>query len=134
MFDRKVCFLSNVKGRTMDRGEQSARRTLPSAVAVSPTYGPENFPAVKEAVAWSQSVRRNEPLNIDVPAGLQARPALRLPFADTCRLGPVLWTRLLRPRLWPTGLPRQLLREAFQSCCHPVQPFECHAAADAKVR
>ena len=28
MFDRKLRFLSNVKGRTMDRGEHSARRTV----------------------------------------------------------------------------------------------------------
>jgi hypothetical protein len=35
---------------------------------VDVTYGPEHFPPVKEAVAWSQSVRLHEPLNIDVPA------------------------------------------------------------------
>jgi hypothetical protein len=44
---------------------------------VDVTYGPENFPAVKEAVAWSQSVRRNEPLNIDVPAIERAKRYLR---------------------------------------------------------
>lgn len=35
---------------------------------VDVTYGRENFPPVKEAVAWSQSVRPQAPANFDVPA------------------------------------------------------------------
>jgi len=49
------------------------KRALPHLVTVEyrnvdVTYGPEDFPPVKEAVAWSQSVCPHEPLNIDVPA------------------------------------------------------------------
>jgi RepB DNA-primase N-terminal domain len=49
------------------------KRRLPHLVTVEyrnvdVTYGPENFPAVKEAVAWSQSVRPREPSKFDVAA------------------------------------------------------------------
>lgn len=49
------------------------KRAVPHLVTaeyrnVDVTYGPENFPLVKEAVAWSQSVRLGEPPNFDVPA------------------------------------------------------------------
>src|SRR5687768_2579569 len=49
------------------------KRTLPYLVTVEyrnvdVTYGPEHFPPVKEAVAWSQSARPYEPSNFDVPA------------------------------------------------------------------
>jgi hypothetical protein len=40
---------------------------------VDVTYGPENFPSVKKAVAWSQSVRPQEPSNFDVPAVERAK-------------------------------------------------------------
>ena len=49
------------------------KRTLPHLVTieyrnVDATYRPEDFPPVKEAVAWCQSVRQHEPSNSDVPA------------------------------------------------------------------
>src|SRR5688572_2403111 len=49
------------------------KRALPHLVTVEYrnvdlTYGPEHFPPVKEAVAWSRSVRPHEPSNFDVPA------------------------------------------------------------------
>jgi hypothetical protein len=49
------------------------KRALPHLVTVEyrnvdVTYGPEHFPPVKEVVAPSQSVRRNELSNLDVPA------------------------------------------------------------------
>ena len=54
------------------------KRALPHLVTVEyrnvdVTYGPENFPPVKEAVAWSQSVRPHEPPNFDVPAVERAK-------------------------------------------------------------
>src|SRR5688572_31874105 len=46
-------------------------------------YGPENFPPVKEAVAWSQSVRPQEAPNFDVPALERAKRYLTsVPPAD----------------------------------------------------
>jgi hypothetical protein len=49
------------------------KRALPHLVTVEyrnvdATYRPEHFPPVKEAVAWSRSVRPHEPSNFDVPA------------------------------------------------------------------
>ena len=54
------------------------KRALPHLVTVEyrnvdVTYGPENFPPVKEAVAWSRSVRPREPPNFDVPAVERAK-------------------------------------------------------------
>jgi RepB DNA-primase from phage plasmid len=54
------------------------KRALPHLVTVEyrnvdVTYGPEHFPPVKEAVAWSQSVRPREPPNFDVPAVERAK-------------------------------------------------------------
>ena len=54
------------------------KRALPHLVTVEyrnvdVTYRPEHFPPVKEAVAWSQSIRPYEPLNFDVPAVERAK-------------------------------------------------------------
>ena len=54
------------------------KRALPHLVTVEyrnvdVTYGPENFPPVKEAVTWSQCVRPYEPPNLDVPAVERAK-------------------------------------------------------------
>ena len=54
------------------------KRALPHLVTVEyrnvdVTYGPENFPPVKEAIAWSQAVRPHEPPNFDVPAVQRAK-------------------------------------------------------------
>jgi hypothetical protein len=54
------------------------KRALPHLVTVEyrnvdVTHGPENFPPVTRAVAWSQSVRPHEPPNVDVPAVERAK-------------------------------------------------------------
>jgi hypothetical protein len=54
------------------------KRALPHLVTVDyrnvdVTYGPENFPPVKEAVALPQSVPPHEPPNFDVPAVERAK-------------------------------------------------------------
>jgi len=54
------------------------KRALPHLVTVEyrnvdVTYRPEDFPPVKEAVAWSQSVRPHEPPNFDMPAVERAK-------------------------------------------------------------
>ena len=121
------------------------KRALPHLVTVEyrnvdVTYGPENFPPVKEAVAWSQSVRPHEPPNFDVPAVERAKryltsvpPAIAGQHGDVhtfrvcCRLvrGFALdddqalhvlseWNARCDPPWSPAGAPREA------SSCRPV--------------
>jgi hypothetical protein len=110
------------------------KRALPHLVTVEyrnvdVTYGPENFPPVKEAVAWSQSVRPHEPPNFDVPAVERAKRYLTsVPPAIAGQHGDVhtfrVCCRLVRGFALDEDQALHLLSEWNARCDPPWSPAE----------
>jgi hypothetical protein len=110
------------------------KRALPHLVTVDyrnvdVTYGPENFPPVKEAVAWSQSVRPHEPPNFDVPAVERAKRYLTsVPPAIAGQHGDVhtfrVCCRLVRGFALDEDQALHVLSEWNARCDPPWSPAE----------
>ena len=110
------------------------KRALPHLVTVEyrnvdVTYGPENFPPVKEAVAWSQSVRPQEPPNFDVPAVERAKRYLTsVPPAIAGQHGDVhtfrVCCRLVRGLALNEDQALHVLSEWNARCDPPWSPAE----------
>jgi hypothetical protein len=110
------------------------KRALPHLVTVEyrnvdVTYGPENFPPVKEAIAWSQSVRPHEPRNFDVPAVKRAKRYLTsVPPAIAGQHGDVhtfrVCCRLVRGFALNEDQALHLLSEWNARCDPPWSPAE----------
>jgi hypothetical protein len=110
------------------------KRTLPHLVTVEYrnvdlTYGPENFPQVKEADAWSQSVRPHERPNFDVPAVERAKRYLTsVPAAIAGQHGDVhtfrVCCRLVRGFALDDDQALHVLAEWNARCEPPWSPVE----------
>ena len=104
------------------------KRALPHLVTVEyrnvdVTYGPEHFPPVKEAVAWSRSVRPHEPRSFGVPAVERAKRYLTsVPPAMAGQHGDVhtfrVCCRLVRGFALDDGQALHVLSE-WNSRCEP---------------
>jgi hypothetical protein len=110
------------------------KRALPHLVTVEyrnvdVTYGPEDFPPVKEAVAWSRSVRPHEPRTIDVPAVERAKRYLTsVPPAIAGQHGDVhtfrVCCRLVRGFVLDDDQALHVLAEWNARCDPPWSPTE----------
>ena len=110
------------------------KRALPHLVTVEyrhvdVTYRPENFPPIKEVVAWSQSVRPHDPPNFDVPAVERAKRYLTsVPPAITGQHGDVhtfrVCCRLVRGFALNQDQALLVLSEWNARCDPPWSPSE----------
>jgi len=93
------------------------------------TYRPENFPPVKEAVAWSQSIRPRQHSNFDVPALERAKRYLTsVPPAIAGQHGDVhtfrVCCRLVRGFALDNDQALHVLSEWNTRCEPPWSPAE----------